>query len=185
MHFGASGDVLVIVKRLTIFPGAEPSLRGDLSMQLRVTCPACQTPLGVSAAHCDGTTLRCPRCRHEFALHVRPQSPPPTVAGRPPHDQLAQPRFSHNRPPQAPRVRPPANSIIIALIVAGSVLLLLALAGVVGNLQFMAQGRGIPADPVQRISYLIGMWLCPTTLFAFAVACATVAYVMATRRRGP
>ena len=78
-------------------------------MQLRVTCPACQTPLGVSAGHGDGTILRCPRCRHEFALKVRPQCPPPTVQGLSAHDQPSHLPSSYIEPLR-PRVRPPRRS---------------------------------------------------------------------------
>ena len=51
-------------------------------MQARVTCPACQTMLGVSAACGEGTLLRCPQCRHEFAIRVRPQVRPPATLKR-------------------------------------------------------------------------------------------------------
>ena len=65
-------------------------------MQARVTCPACQTALGVSAAHGEGTVLRCPQCRHEFAIRLRP--PAPSSAGRPASGPLSAPL-----PSSAPR----------------------------------------------------------------------------------
>lgn len=107
-------------------------------MQRRVTCPACQTPLGVSAAHGDGTMLRCPQCRHEFALRVRPQSPPPTVRGRSMHDPLSQPVSSYSRPPAAPRVHPPAKLSASTGGTASSKLLLpVFLSGVVYTVLFV------------------------------------------------
>ena len=53
-------------------------------MQARVTCPACQTTLGVKAGCGEGTMLRCPKCRHEFPVHSTP------AAGLA-HDPLLQP----------------------------------------------------------------------------------------------
>jgi S1-C subfamily serine protease len=55
-------------------------------MQARVTCPACQTQLAVNAAHGSSTLLRCPKCRHEFAVRLRQQ---PSPAGWPANDPFA------------------------------------------------------------------------------------------------
>jgi serine protease Do len=81
-------------------------------MQARVTCPACQTTLGVNPAHGDGTVLRCPKCRHEFAIRLRPQpaAPPSDPLGgllqeMPPHPSCSAPLAS--RPARS--VRPPGR----------------------------------------------------------------------------
>lgn len=82
-------------------------------MQARVTCPVCQTTLGVNPSHGDGTVLRCPKCRHEFAIRLRTQSAAPPamdpLAGltqdMAPHPPYNAPLAS--RPAQS--VRPPAH----------------------------------------------------------------------------
>lgn len=79
-------------------------------MHARVTCPACQSVLGLRPGHADGTVLRCPKCRHEFAVRMRPQSPRPTANDPPLPARVPGP--SYNRPlgPQAGRsLRPPAT----------------------------------------------------------------------------
>lgn len=73
----------------------------------------------------------------------------------------------------------------LVLMVATCLFGVLGSAGVVGNLRFMARGQGIPVDSMGRFTYLAGMWAYPATLFAMAIACGTIAYSMAIKRRRP
>lgn len=78
-------------------------------MPARVKCPACQTTLGVSTALGDGAILRCPKCRHEFAVRSPSAAPRPSMpaAARPP---LAAPRPARHQPLAARHpVRPAAK----------------------------------------------------------------------------
>jgi hypothetical protein len=77
-----------------------------------------------------------------------------------------------------------SDSLTKVLLIVGACLFgLLGLLGAIVGVQLMASGKGIPADPVSRVSHLVGVWLCPVTFFAIAVACGTIAYVMATKPR--
>jgi hypothetical protein len=71
----------------------------------------------------------------------------------------------------------------VLLIVGACFFGVLGLLGAIASVQLMASGKGIPADPVSRVAHLVGVWLCPVTLLAIAVACGTIAYVMATKPR--
>jgi mono/diheme cytochrome c family protein len=77
-------------------------------MQARVTCPACKTTLGVSAAHGDGTVLRCPQCGHMFGIRLRPQAPSPGPPAAPPPSYY-QPLASEPGPPAIPPAPSPAG----------------------------------------------------------------------------
>jgi len=77
----------------------------------RVNCPACQTTLAVNAACGEGTVLRCPKCRHEFAIRLRPAVPP--VTAWPASDPLSAPlpsQPSRQLPRRQTSLRPPARA---------------------------------------------------------------------------
>lgn len=48
------------------------------------------------------------------------------------------------------------------------VCLVMALMGIVRNVQFIRAGAGLPADDTVRTSYIIGMFLVPVLLLALA-----------------
>jgi hypothetical protein len=86
-----------------ILGGSPATIRERLSMQARVTCPACQATLGVSAVHGDGTVLRCPQCAHVFAIRLRPQAPST------PHDPMSGPAARQVPPHHQPSASGPGQ----------------------------------------------------------------------------
>ncbi|HVX14353.1 MAG TPA: trypsin-like peptidase domain-containing protein [Pirellulales bacterium] len=85
-------------------------------MPARIDCPACHTTLAVNAANREGVVLRCPKCRHEFAVRLRqPAARPPAWPG---HDPLAPPlpHAGHDTVPSQPG---PARTMNTALLWIG------------------------------------------------------------------
>src|SRR5262245_22760249 len=61
------------------------------------------------------------------------------------------------------------------LAVLATLLLVLALVGFWGNIQFMRKGEGLPAEPAARQGFIIGMFAVPTALLAGGVVCGALA----------
>jgi S1-C subfamily serine protease len=131
-------------------------------MQARVTCPACQSTLALDAAHGDGTVLRCPQCRRDFAIRLPAQrrpapaaaprpTPPPTAAA--PRRAPQQPSGLRAPPPARPLARLPAssagpnNSLLWIGISAGAAV---AVAGIV--LVVIIARMATPANDAQTVA---------------------------------
>jgi hypothetical protein len=63
--------------------------------------------------------------------------------------------------------RTPALGAIVCLV--------MAVMGIVRNVQFIRAGTGLPADDTGRMSYIIGMFLVPVLLLALAAYLWSVA----------
>jgi hypothetical protein len=65
------------------------------------------------------------------------------------------------------------------LTILAILLLVLALAGFWGNIEFMMKGEGLPAEPATRRAFIVGMFTVPAALLLGSMVC----FALAARRR--